>query len=136
MVKKSVGVVVPKYDYKCTICDERFEIEQSMKAKTLTKLKGDDHEHKLKKVFSSVGISFKGSGFYKNDSQPKKAGSSSDSASEKASDSGSSDTKSSDSKSSDSKSSDSGSKSSDSGSKSSSESTSPTKKKPKKKAKS
>lgn len=84
---------MPIYEYKCTICDERFEIEQSMKARALTKLKGDDHEHKLKKVFSAVGISFKGSGFYKNDSGSKKSSSSSSpssSDSSSSSDSGSS----------------------------------------------
>ncbi len=63
---------MPLYEYKCVDCDERFEVEQSMSAATLKKIKGDDHTHNVKKVFSPVGISFKGSGFYKNDSAGKK----------------------------------------------------------------
>ncbi len=59
---------MPLYEYKCVECDERFEVEQSMKAATLKTIKGEDHTHKVKKVFSPVGIAFKGSGFYKNDS--------------------------------------------------------------------
>ena len=43
-----------------------------MSAPTLKKIKGQDHTHNVKKVFSPVGISFKGSGFYKNDSAGKK----------------------------------------------------------------
>ena len=59
---------MPVYEYKCVECDERFEVEQSMNDATLKTIKGDDHTHKVKKVFSPIGISFKGSGFYKNDS--------------------------------------------------------------------
>ncbi|NNF55205.1 MAG: FmdB family transcriptional regulator [Acidimicrobiales bacterium] len=62
---------MPVYEYKCVECLERFEVEQSMSDKTLTQIKGDNHTHKVKKVFSPVGISFKGSGFYKNDSAKK-----------------------------------------------------------------
>ena len=64
---------MPTYEYKCTTCDERFEIEQSIKAATLKTLPGDDHRHQLKKIFSPVGISFKGEGFYRNDARGKKA---------------------------------------------------------------
>ena len=60
---------MPTYEYKCTTCDERFEIEQSIKEDTLETLPGDDHEHQLKKVFSPVGIAFKGDGFYRNDAR-------------------------------------------------------------------
>jgi putative FmdB family regulatory protein len=63
---------MPVYEYKCVECDERFEVEQSIKDATLKTIKGDDHTHKVKKVFSPVGISFKGSGFYKNDSASSK----------------------------------------------------------------
>jgi putative FmdB family regulatory protein len=63
---------MPVYEYKCVDCDERFEVEQSIKDATLKTIKGDDHTHKVKKVFSPVGISFKGSGFYKNDSASSK----------------------------------------------------------------
>lgn len=66
---------MPTYEYKCTECDERFEIEQSIKANTLKTLPGDDHKHQLQKVFSPVGIAFKGDGFYRNDSRGKKSSS-------------------------------------------------------------
>ena len=73
---------MPTYEYKCTTCEERFEIEQSIKEDTLETLPGDDHEHQLKKVFSPVGIAFRGDGFYRNDAR----GSSSSSASSDSSD--------------------------------------------------
>ncbi len=60
---------MPIYEYKCTICDERFDVEQSIKDDTLTTIAGDDHEHTVKKVFHPVGIAFKGEGFYKNDTR-------------------------------------------------------------------
>jgi len=68
---------MPTYEYKCTECDERFEIEQSIKDKTLKTLPGDDHKHQLKKIFSPVGIAFKGDGFYRNDARGKKSSSAS-----------------------------------------------------------
>lgn len=70
---------MPIYEYKCTECDERFEIEQSIQDDTLTVLDGDDHQHQLKKLFSPVGISFKGGGFYRNDARGSASGSGSDS---------------------------------------------------------
>lgn len=96
---------MPIYEYKCTICEEHFEVEQSIKANTLKTIKGDDHTHKVKKVFHAPGISFKGDGFYKNDARGKKkeaesgSSSSSDSSSASSSDSKSSDAKASDKKS-------------------------------------
>ena len=79
---------MPTYDYKCTVCSERFEVEQSIHDDALTTLAGDDHEHQLKKVFSPVGIAFKGDGFYRNDSRggsAKGGGSSTESSSTSAS---------------------------------------------------
>ncbi len=93
---------MPIYEYKCTICEEHFEVEQSIKANTLKTIKGDDHTHKVKKVFHAPGISFKGDGFYKNDARGKKKDSESSSSSESSA-SSSSDVKSSDTKSSDKK---------------------------------
>ena len=61
---------MPVYEYKCTICEERFEVEQSIKDKTLETIPGEDHEHQVKKVFHAPGIAFKGEGFYKTDSRP------------------------------------------------------------------
>lgn len=76
---------MPVYEYKCVDCDQRFEVEQSMKDATLRTIKGDDHTHNVKKVFSPVGISFKGSGFYKNDSASSKKGSPKSSSSDSTS---------------------------------------------------
>lgn len=60
---------MPLYEYKCTLCQERFEVEQSFRDPALTALPGDEHEHQLKKVFSPVGISFRGGGFYRNEAR-------------------------------------------------------------------
>lgn len=64
---------MPIYEYKCKLCDDRFEIEQRISDDALTTLSGcnvaDDGAHALKKIFSSIGISFKGDGFYRNDAR-------------------------------------------------------------------
>lgn len=57
---------MPTYDYRCRDCDHEFEIHQSMSEDALTECPACGGD--LRKVFSAVGISFKGSGFYKNDS--------------------------------------------------------------------
>lgn len=101
---------MPTYEYRCKECGHELEVVQSFSAKALTKC--DACGGPLRKVFGNVGISFKGSGFYKNDSR---GSSSSSSSSSGSSDSGSS-------------SSDSGSSSSSDGSSSSSSSDSSSKK--------
>ncbi|HKY16673.1 MAG TPA: FmdB family zinc ribbon protein [Microthrixaceae bacterium] len=58
---------MPTYDYRCRGCDHEFEIQQSFSDDPLTNCPECDGE--LRKVFSPVGISFKGSGFYKTDSR-------------------------------------------------------------------
>jgi putative FmdB family regulatory protein len=58
---------VPTYQYACTACDERLEIVQKFTDDPLTVC--DACGGKLRKVFSPVGIVFKGSGFYRNDSR-------------------------------------------------------------------
>ncbi|MEU3738530.1 FmdB family zinc ribbon protein [Streptomyces sp. NPDC032198] len=98
---------MPTYQYQCTECGEGLEAVQKFTDDALTVCPSCDG--RLKKVFSAVGIVFKGSGFYRNDSR----GSSSSSTPSTANASKSSDSKSSDSKS-DSKSSASASSSSDS----------------------
>ena len=58
---------MPTYEYVCRNCGKRLEAVQSFHDEALTtcpRCGGD-----LKKVFGSVGIVFKGSGFYKNDSR-------------------------------------------------------------------
>lgn len=83
------SAAMPVYEYRCVDCDERFEVEQSMADATLKSIKGDDHAHKVKKVFSPVGISFKGSGFYKNDSASSKKKQSPNSSTKESTSSGS-----------------------------------------------
>jgi putative FmdB family regulatory protein len=58
---------VPTYSYACTECDNRFDIVQSFSDDTLTEC--PQCSGKLRKLFNSVGIVFKGSGFYRTDSR-------------------------------------------------------------------
>ncbi|HWD71110.1 MAG TPA: FmdB family zinc ribbon protein [Actinomycetota bacterium] len=85
---------MPTYEYACKSCGQHVEVVQSFKddpLKTCAVCGGP-----LRKVFGSIGIAFKGSGFYRNDSRPA-ASSSEKASSEKASsDKGSSDKGSSD----------------------------------------
>lgn len=71
---------MPTYEYKCTLCTNRFDVEQRITDDALTTMEGctlaDDGMHTLKKVFSSIGISFKGDGFYRNDARGKSSQSS------------------------------------------------------------
>lgn len=120
---------MPTYDYRCTRCENTFEVRQSFTDDALTEcpLEGEDGVcgGEVKKVFGNVGIAFKGSGFYKTDSRSGSNGSSGSSGS--ASDSSGSSSDSSGSSSSDSKSDNSksnGSKSDSSGSKTSDKSSS------------
>src|SRR4051812_40969526 len=71
---------MPTYEYACKDCGSQLEVVQSFSDDPLTEC--PECKGALRKVFGSVGISFKGSGFYKNDSRPagaKKASTSSDS---------------------------------------------------------
>lgn len=58
---------MPTYQYACTACDHRLEAVQSFSDNALTVCPACGG--KLRKVFSSVGIVFKGSGFYRTDSR-------------------------------------------------------------------
>ena len=58
---------MPTYQYACTACDERLEAVQSFTDAALTECPACGG--RLRKVFSAVGVVFKGSGFYKNDSR-------------------------------------------------------------------
>lgn len=58
---------MPTYQYACTSCDHRFEAVQTFSEDALTTC--PTCEGRLRKVFSSVGIVFKGSGFYRTDSR-------------------------------------------------------------------
>ncbi|OBJ67963.1 FmdB family zinc ribbon protein [Mycobacterium sp. 1274756.6] len=58
---------MPTYSYQCTDCGDRFDVVQAFTDDTLTtcaKCSG-----RLRKLFGSVGVVFKGSGFYRTDSR-------------------------------------------------------------------
>lgn len=77
---------MPTYQYQCTECGEGLEAVQKFTDDALTECPSCGG--RLKKVFSAVGIVFKGSGFYRNDSR--NTSSSSSPASSKSSGSSSS----------------------------------------------
>jgi putative FmdB family regulatory protein len=58
---------MPTYEYACTACGHQLEAVQSFTDDPLTVC--PDCKGALRKVYGNVGISFKGSGFYKNDSR-------------------------------------------------------------------
>ena len=62
---------MPTYEYACTECGKHIEVVQSMSDAPLDTcaICGG----KLRKVFSPIGIVFKGSGFYRTDSRGKPA---------------------------------------------------------------
>ncbi|HSS26298.1 MAG TPA: FmdB family zinc ribbon protein [Mycobacterium sp.] len=58
---------MPTYSYACTECGNRFDIVQAFTDDALTTCERCDG--RLRKLFNSVGIVFKGSGFYRTDSR-------------------------------------------------------------------
>ena len=58
---------MPTYEYECQTCHERIEAVQRFTDPALTLCPKCGGE--LRKVFSAVGVVFKGSGFYKTDSR-------------------------------------------------------------------
>ena len=110
---------MPTYSYACTECGNRFDEVQSFSDDALTtcpKCSG-----RLRKLFGNVGVVFKGSGFYRNDSREStKSSSSASSSSSSNGSSSSSESSSSSSDKSDSSSSSSSKSSGDSGSSSTS----------------
>ena len=62
---------MPTYEYACTECGDRTEVVQSISDAPLTTCTVCGGP--LRKVFSPVGIVFKGSGFYRTDSRGKPA---------------------------------------------------------------
>ncbi|ARF62285.1 MULTISPECIES: FmdB family zinc ribbon protein [Streptomyces] len=78
---------MPTYQYQCTECGEGLEAVQKFTDDALTVCPSCDG--RLKKVFSAVGIVFKGSGFYRNDSRGSSSSSTPASSSSKSSDSSS-----------------------------------------------
>jgi putative FmdB family regulatory protein len=58
---------VPTYSYRCTECTNAFDIHQAFTDDSLTVCPVCGG--KLRKVFSAVGVTFNGSGFYRTDSR-------------------------------------------------------------------
>ena len=86
---------MPTYQYRCQSCKDEFEVRQSFADEALTACPDTDCGGSVNKVFSGVGISFKGDGFYKNDHGSVARGRKADAGSTKKSESGSADTSSS-----------------------------------------
>ena len=59
---------MPTYEYRCKSCGHGLEVVQSFTDDPLTKCPACKRKQ-LRKVFGSIGITFKGSGFYKTDSR-------------------------------------------------------------------
>ncbi|GAB3137316.1 FmdB family zinc ribbon protein [Marisediminicola antarctica] len=58
---------MPTYSYRCTECENAFDIQQAFTDDSLTQCPACNG--RLRKVFSAIGVSFTGSGFYRNDSR-------------------------------------------------------------------
>jgi len=58
---------VPTYSYACTACDHKFDAVQAFTDDALTTC--PECSGRLRKLFNSVGVVFKGSGFYRTDSR-------------------------------------------------------------------
>jgi len=70
---------VPTYSYRCTVCQNAFDIQQSFSDASLSVCPACGGA--LRKIFSAVGVTFNGSGFYRTDSRASGSGSSSSSSS-------------------------------------------------------
>nr|CAB36694.1 hypothetical protein MLCB373.32c [Mycobacterium leprae] len=81
-------VFVPTYSYECTECTNRFDVVQAFTDDALTTC--EKCSGRLRKLFNSVGVVFKGSGFYRTDSRESGEKSNSSSNGSSKSDSGSS----------------------------------------------
>lgn len=110
---------MPTYSYRCTECSTAFDIQQAFTDDSLTEC--PTCEGRLRKVFSSIGVTFNGSGFYRTDSRAAERSGSTGGSGSGSSGSGGSGSKDSGSK-------DSGSSGSGSGTKESSSSSTPAKK--------
>jgi putative FmdB family regulatory protein len=77
------GADVPTYQYACTACDHRFEQVQSFSDPSLTEC--PECSGRLRKLYGSVGVVFKGSGFYRTDSRAKSSSSASSDSSDSTS---------------------------------------------------
>ena len=74
---------MPTYQYRCTACGEELEAVQKFSDPALTTCTACGGD--LRKVYSAVGVVFKGSGFYATDSRKPKSAPASDSSKESSS---------------------------------------------------
>lgn len=64
---------MPTYMYKCRNCDHRFEATQGFDDDPLEVC--PECSGQVRRVIGNVGVTFKGSGFYRTDSRSSKASS-------------------------------------------------------------
>ena len=60
---------MPVYEYRCKECGYEFDKHQSFAEARLTDCPNCEAKGALRKVFGNVGVTFKGSGFYRTDSR-------------------------------------------------------------------
>lgn len=58
---------MPTYSYRCYDCENAFDIHQAFTDDSLSECPSCDG--RLRKVFSAIGVTFNGSGFYRTDSR-------------------------------------------------------------------
>lgn len=78
---------MPTYAYRCTDCGHAFDVRQAFTDDALTTC--PECAGTLRKQYGSVGVSFKGSGFYRTDSRASATSSSTSSSSDSGSSSSS-----------------------------------------------
>lgn len=64
---------MPTYSYRCTECDNAFDIHQAFTDDTLSVC--EVCGGRLRKLFNTIGVTFNGSGFYRTDSRAAEGGS-------------------------------------------------------------
>lgn len=62
---------MPAYDYRCTVCDTTFEVVRGINESAAVACPACDGP--AKRLFTPVGVVFKGSGFHNTDYRPKPA---------------------------------------------------------------
>ena len=82
---------MPTYVYRFLDRDGTIEVQQAFTEDALTEAvhPEDGRLHPVKKVFTPVGVSFKGNGFYKNDNRGSKSSTSSSTSKSESSSNGS-----------------------------------------------
>ncbi len=66
------GCPMPTYQYVCSACSHEFEEFQAFSDDSLTTC--PECQGELRKIYTAVGVVFKGSGFYKTDSKSSSTG--------------------------------------------------------------